>query len=233
MSQGQHGRSRVGLVLLDVNETLVDMVPLARRFAEAGVAEEVAEPVRQAWFASVLRDGFAVTSIGGYAAFSEVAHGLAEEVLRRHGVDDPGAAADHVLAGVPLLDLHRDVPAGLRRLSEAGVRLVPFTNGGLDVSTGAFERAGVLELFETRLSVSTPQVWKPAAAAYRWALGELGTDGSTATLLAVHPWDVAGARAAGLGGAWVRRGAGAWPSWFEVPDVQGEELDDVVDALLA
>ena len=233
MSEDTASGIKVRLALLDVNETLIDMAPLAQRFVDAGVAAEAAEPVRKAWFAAVLRDGFAVTSLGGYAEFADIARGLAEQVLQQQGVADPTDAAGHVLAGLSDLVVHPDVPDGLRRLSEAGVRLVPLTNGGLDVSTATFERAGVLDLFETRLSVSTPRVWKPAAAAYDWALDELGADRGTTTLLAVHPWDIGGARAAGLGGAWVRRGATTWPSWFEAPDVQGEHLGEVVDTLLA
>lgn len=223
---------RVELVLLDVNETLVDMAPLAQRFVEVGVAPDLAEPVRAGWFATVLRDGFAVTAIGGYADFATVARGLAEEALRRQGVADPAGAAGHVLAGMPLLQVYPDVPDGLRRLADAGVRMVPYTNGGLDVSTAVFERAGVLGLFQRRLSVSAAKVWKPAAAAYAWATTELGADPKTTTLVAVHPWDVGGARSAGLGGAWVRRGTTTWPDWFTAPDVQGDDLIQVVDALV-
>ncbi len=47
---------RPSVIVFDVNETLSDMAPLARRFADVGAPELLA----QVWFASLLRDGFAL-----------------------------------------------------------------------------------------------------------------------------------------------------------------------------
>jgi FMN phosphatase YigB (HAD superfamily) len=44
------------VIVFDVNETLSDMAPMARRFADVGAPELLA----QVWFASLLRDGFAL-----------------------------------------------------------------------------------------------------------------------------------------------------------------------------
>jgi 2-haloacid dehalogenase len=52
--------------VFDVNETLSDMAPLAGRFADVGAPELLAK----VWFASLLRDGFALAATGGKEAFS-------------------------------------------------------------------------------------------------------------------------------------------------------------------
>jgi len=48
-------------------------------------------------------------------------------------------------------------------------------------------------------------VWKPAAAAYDYAVAECGVEALDAMLVAVHPWDIDGASRAGLATAWLDR----------------------------
>nr|WP_254925633.1 MULTISPECIES: hypothetical protein [unclassified Rhodococcus (in: high G+C Gram-positive bacteria)] len=54
---------RPRVIVFDVNETLSDMSPLSERFADVGAPNELAS----LWFASVLRDGFALTARRGAA----------------------------------------------------------------------------------------------------------------------------------------------------------------------
>jgi 2-haloacid dehalogenase len=51
---------RPSVIVFDVNETLPGMTPMARRFAEVGASQLLA----QVWFASLLRDGFALDAAG-------------------------------------------------------------------------------------------------------------------------------------------------------------------------
>ncbi len=53
------------VIVFDVNETLSDMSPMGERFAEVGVPAQLAK----LWFATLLRDGFALTAAGGNGAF--------------------------------------------------------------------------------------------------------------------------------------------------------------------
>jgi 2-haloacid dehalogenase len=226
---------RTPVVLLDVNETLTDMSGLDPRFDEVldGLAAAPPAPVARAlWFARLLRDGFAVMAAGASVPFADLARVQAEQLLASFGAQHPGAAAQHLLSGIADLDLYPDAVTGLRRLADAGARLVPFTNGATAVSDGAFERAGVLDLFETRLSVVDAGVWKPAVASYRWAAERLGVTTADCTLVAVHPWDLQGAARAGCATAWVRRGT-AWPGYLPRPDVEADDLDALSRGLLA
>jgi 2-haloacid dehalogenase len=101
---------RPTLVLFDVNETLSDLQPLRARLEEVGAPGQLLE----LWFASILRDGFALTAAGAYADFRTVALGVLRgqlarvEALRR----DPGEAAEHIVAGFGELDVHPDVHEG-------------------------------------------------------------------------------------------------------------------------
>jgi 2-haloacid dehalogenase len=226
-----HSAAAAGVLLLDVNETLTDMTGLDARFAEVLPAGDDPALVRQVWFARLLRDGFAMTAAGLAPSFTELARVQVGQVLAERGAGDPDAGADHVLGGLGALDLHPDVPDALRRLVVAGHRLVPFTNGSPDVAVGAFERGGVLELFETRLSVIDAGVWKPAAEAYTWAADRLGVPIDACTLVAIHPWDLMGAAVAGARSAWLRRGT-RWPTYLSVPHLEADDLTGLADLLV-
>jgi 2-haloacid dehalogenase len=223
--------NRPSALVFDVNETLSDLTPLRDRFVEVGAPAEL----MPTWFAGVLRDGFALTAAGAYAEFPSVA----QDVLRGLLPAAPGwsgdveAASRHILDGFTHLDVHPDVPEAVRRLSAAGFRLVTMTNGNSALTEGLLSRAGLLDCFEMLLDVRGPRLWKPASAAYRYAIEQLGVQPDQAVLVASHPWDVDGARRAGLRGAWLRRGAAAYPQSMSEPTYSTEDLHELAEVLTA
>ncbi len=220
----------VRLLLLDVNETLSDMRPLARRLLDVGLPEHVL----RSWFGGVLRDGFAITAAGGMVTFREVAADNLAGELRAVG-RDPSTTEDavaHVLSGFAALDVHPDVGPGLRGLADGGLRLVPLTNGASAMSEAMFTRAGVLELFERRLSVEDVGRWKPAPEPYRYAVHECGVGAHEAALVAAHPWDIQGAQRAGLRGIWVDRDGEPYPGYLPDPDLVVPDLTSLAQLLV-
>ncbi|MEU9069838.1 haloacid dehalogenase type II [Streptomyces sp. NPDC048109] len=222
-------RQNAPLLVFDVNETLSDMNPLQDRFADIGAPPHLF-PL---WFASVLRDGFALTAAGSFAPFSDVAR----EALRALLSSAPGwsgdaeQAADSVLDGLSRLEVHPDVPDGIRALHESGFRLVTMTNGSSHLSEQLLGRAGLKDCFESHLDVSGPQRWKPARAAYQYVVEQAGVRPDEAVLVAVHPWDIDGAQRAGLGGAWLRRKAAEYPKVMLSPTYTVDNLTELADAL--
>lgn len=75
---------RPDVVVLDVNETLSDMAPLAQLFEQSGAPAQLA----RTWFASVLRDGFGLAAAGASARFTDIAADLLRSLLREAGVTD-------------------------------------------------------------------------------------------------------------------------------------------------
>lgn len=217
--------TRPDALVLDVNETLTDMRPLADRFADAGAPRELA-PL---WFASTLRDAFALAASGGARPFRDVGAATLRSLLHGRPVETD-AAVEAVLDGMTQLKLHPDVEPGLRRLHEGGIRLVPLTNGG---AAGA-ERllAPVRDLLEAVLSVDDAGVWKPAPKSYAYASTVTGLPAGRMMMVAVHPWDLHGAQAAGLRAAWVDRQAGSpWPGCFTAPELTVGSFVELAEAL--
>jgi 2-haloacid dehalogenase len=214
--QRRPAMSRPTVVLFDVNETLSDLEPLRTRFEEVGAPGHLLET----WFASTLRDGIALAAAGAYADFRSVALGVLQGLLA--GVEglrsDPGHAVEHVLAGFGELDVHPDVHDGIRRLADAGVRMATLTNGAAEVAEDLLERTRLANLVERFLSVDEVRRWKPAPEPYLHAARELGVPPEQCALVGVHPWDIDGAKRAGLKAVWLNRRNVRYPDFFETPD---------------
>jgi 2-haloacid dehalogenase len=221
---------RPSVIVFDVNETLSDMAPMAQRFADVGAPGLLAT----AWFASVLRDGFALTAAGGKEPFARLARGALEAVLAGASLNRPAAeAAGHIMAGLSDLSVHPDVPDGVRLLREGGLRLVTLSNGSADVAGKLLTKAGIRGEFEQLLSVEDAPAWKPAPAAYAYAARACSVPAGQMLLVAVHPWDIHGARRAGLRTGWITRGPASYPGYFAAPDLQAPDLSALARQILA
>jgi 2-haloacid dehalogenase len=217
------------VIVFDVNETLSDLGPMDERFVDIGLTA----PLATTWFAQVLRYGFALAAAGGSARFATIADGVLRTMF---GTTPPNRAADdavrHVLEGFSSLQVHPDVPDGVRALTTGGLRLATLSNGAASVAEALLTTAGVRGEFERLLSVDDAGRWKPAPESYAYAARECGVDPAEMVLVAVHPWDIDGAARAGLRTAWIDRSAAApYPSHLTAPDITVSGVDDLARAL--
>lgn len=214
------------LLIFDVNETLSDLAAVGERFEAAGASRDLA----RAWFAGVLRDGFALTVTGDRPTFAELAAASLPDLLQEVA-GDPRAAQDDILRTFSELPVHPDVAEGVRDLERLGIRLVTLSNGAASVADGLLRRNELDGCFERLMSVEQAPAWKPASAAYDYALAECGVGAADAMLVAVHPWDVHGAKRAGLRTAWINRVGGDFPAGFEAPDIEATSIVDLAAQL--
>ncbi|HEY1158469.1 MAG TPA: haloacid dehalogenase type II [Arthrobacter sp.] len=216
------------IIVFDVNETLSDMSPMGQRFVDVGAPEHLAK----LWFATLLRDGFALTAAGDNGTFAEIGaealRGLFTGMELNQDVD---SAVQHVMTGFSGLGLHPDVVDGVKALHAAGHRLVTLTNGSTQLAERLFTEAGIRANFDQLLTVEDAQVWKPGKASYEYAASVCGSSPEQMLLVAVHPWDTHGASRAGLATAWINRTGGLYPSYFQAPDHTVTALPDLVPAL--
>ncbi|NNU28507.1 haloacid dehalogenase type II [Isoptericola sediminis] len=213
---------RPDLVVLDVNETLSDLAPLADAFGDVGLDPGDVE----AWFAGVLRDAFALGMLGDNPSFAEIGGALLRARLTAAGHPDPSEGAQQVLGRFVALSPHPDVVPGLLALAELGCRIVTLSNGSADVARALLADTAAGKVVEDYLAVAEADAWKPDARAYAHALAAAGVAAERAVLVAVHPWDVEGARRAGLQTAWVNRTGAVYPDHFGPAD---REVASVVD----
>jgi len=217
-------RTRPDVVAFDVNETLLDLAPVGGALVEHGQPAELLPTV----FARTLLTGFAGLVTGRRFTFREAFEDALAQLTELPDADR-SAVADAFMELSP----HPDVEPALRRLTEAGVRVVTLSHGSPGVAEAGLQRGGIAPLVERTLTSESIGVWKPAREAYLWAAGSCAVAPERMALVAAHSWDVQGAQAAGLTGAFVPRAERVPAGVYGAPDVQGGSLLEVVEALLA
>jgi 2-haloacid dehalogenase len=215
---------RPDVVAFDVNETLLDLSPVAAALVEAGQPADLLPVV----FGRTLHTGTAATVAGVWLPF-RAAFESALAQLTDLSDAERARVADTFLELAP----HPDVEPALRRLTTAGVRVVTLSHGSPGVAEAGLERGGITPLVERTLTSETVHAWKPSREAYLWAAGVCDVAPARMALVAAHGWDVLGAERAGLTGAWFPRAERVYPPAFPAPAVVAGDLAGAVDALLA
>ncbi len=212
-------------VVLDVNETLFSLDALQPAFAEIGLGSETVA----LWFARTLRDGFALCASDDYRSFPEVAaSALVSLDPTRVTADD----ASVVLSAFGRLRAHSDVAEGLALLADAGVLMCTLSQGNADNVRRLFDGAGLSDYVSEHYSVDAVRRWKPAKEPYHYACTQLGLTPSEVTMVAVHSWDLHGARRAGMRTAWISRLEGIRPAVFNAADITGPDLPTVARQII-
>jgi 2-haloacid dehalogenase len=217
-------RVRPAVVALDVNETLLDLAPVRAALVEAGQPASLLRTV----FARTLLTGVAAVTAGTWCRFRDAFDAaLAQE-------SDLGPQDRSLVSGAfQELVPHPDVEPALRRLAEAGIRVVTLSHGSPGVAEAGLARGGITPLVERSLTSEGIRAWKPSREVYLWAAGTCDVAPHRMALIAAHGWDVLGAQRAGLTGAWFPRSERAYPAVYEQPHVTAGDIGGAVDALLA
>lgn len=220
--------NRPEAVAFDVVETLFSLESLRARLTSAGLDGHQLET----WFASFLRDAFALEISGEYKPFRDIASANLSVLLEKKLGRAERQAVDHVLDGFAELDPHSDVAPGMAALQDAGIRIATLTNGSAKVTATLLERAGVRHLVEHVISIDEIGHWKPHRAVYESCTEKLGLQPEEVALVAAHPWDIQGAKQSGLMTGYVARDGATFPAVMKEPDVQGNSLTELINKII-
>lgn len=222
-------RSQPMLLVFDVNETLLDLETLAphfeRIFGDARVMRE--------WFGQVILYSQALTLSGDYADFGEIGAAVLGMLGKIKGIsvgDADTAAVKKAMAAMPA---HPDAGTALRRLQEAGFRMVTLTNNPKSTAQLQLQRVDLAKYFERMMSIDeTVKRYKPAGECYLWVADELGVPATQCCLIACHAWDTLGAAAAGMKSLLILRPGNAPLGVGRQPDYVGSDLTAAAEWLI-
>ncbi len=217
------------VIAFDVIETLFSLEPLRARLESAQLPSDQLELL----FAKILRDGFALSAIGAFQPFSQLAAGTFAVFLADHGQKVDDAKIENFLQGFGELPAHPDVAPAFEMLRAEDIRILALTNGGAGNTKTLLKNAQLDSLVEQVISIDEIGHWKPDAEVYRHAAQKAGVKTEQMALVAAHAWDVHGAQRAGLITGWVQRQETIFHPALPKPDVSGENLSEVCQRLLA
>lgn len=217
-------------IVFDVNETLLDLESLAPTF-ERIFGER---SVLRLWFAQLILYSEALTLARAYVSFTDIGGAVLKMVATTRGISIGAADRAELTEKFASMPPHPEVPAALRKLSDAGFRLCTLTDNTAEISGRQLKRAGLLDVFERRFSVDDEvRRHKPAPEAYAAVARAMQTRPSDICLVACHTWDTLGAVAAGWEAALVLRPGNALLDVGPQPQITGADLNEVAAKLTA
>ena len=193
----------VRALVFDVFGTLVDWRSgVAEAFRASGVPgdpEELADAWRERYrpILDEVNDGSRP-----WGDFDELHLATLDALLAQRGVELAVQERHRLVGAWHRLDAWPDVRAGLEALRRRRV-VASLSNGHVALLVDLARHADLR--FDCVLSAELAHAYKPAPEVYRAAARLLGVDAAELMLVAAHPWDLQGAREAGLRTAFVDR----------------------------
>jgi len=215
------------LLIFDVNETLLDLKPLARRI-NTTLSNNLAFDL---WFSSLLHYSLVETTTGNHEDFSKIAKATFKMTALKFKKVVPEEEIEAILGLIKKLPPHPDTSEVLRKLQEQGYRLTALTNGNPTVAREQLAFAELDEYFERIFSVDEAKAFKPNPKPYLFVLDQLKVKPQEALLVAAHGWDITGAQRAGLQTAFIsREGKFKYPL-AAMPTYNCKDLNELVKRL--
>ena len=194
------------VLIFDVAESLLDLQalrPLFQRiFGDGAMVDE--------WFGQTILYSESATLTDTFVPFGQLGAGVLRMLGRIHNISISEADVAELGKGLASLAPHADVPDSLRKLKDAGYRLVTLTDSPVIPGRGPLQAAGLADLFERQFTAEAVRRYKPARETYQMVAHAMGTELSELCMIASHPWDLIGARTAGCSAVLIER-AGVAP----------------------
>jgi 2-haloacid dehalogenase len=115
-------------------------------------------------------------------------------------------ASQDLLGAYQRLPIFVDVISGLEALRAGGHRLYAFSNGSQQSLDALLRNGSLLTHFDGTVSTSIVRSFNPDPAVYLHFFRTVNAQPGRVWLVSGNPWDVIGAKSAGLRAAWLNRG---------------------------
>ncbi|NIC07258.1 haloacid dehalogenase type II [Billgrantia bachuensis] len=223
------------VLAFDVYGTLIDthgvVTELEERLGRNG-KDSLAGEFSRRWRDKQLEYSFRRGLMGAYVPFGQCTREALDFTDRALQAQLTDVDKDHLMAVYARLPAFPEAAGALERLAAYGIRCVAFSNGTSEAVNGLLEQAGILERFEAVISVDEVKRFKPDPAVYAHLRNRLEVAPGDTWLISSNPFDVIGARHAGLHAAWVRRSLDApFDPWGVEPDLTVTDLDVLAERL--
>ncbi|MYL25832.1 MULTISPECIES: haloacid dehalogenase type II [Halomonadaceae] len=217
------------VLAFDVYGTLVDpsgMVDHLRHYTG-----DDADAISALWRQKQVEYAFRRGLMRQYADFGTCTRQALEFAFRSKGHTLDTWTGDALLQAYQSLPAFSDAVRALAAL-KPHYRLFAFSNGTPDAVERVLRNAGVRDHLEGVVSVHELGTFKPDPAVYSHAREATAAGSDPLWLVSGNPWDVIGARSAGLGAAWVQRDpATVFDPWDIEPSLTVQNLEELAEKL--
>ncbi len=207
----------------DVYGTLVDPLEMQRHLhallgGQAGTFAAL-------WREKQLEYSFRRGLMRQYVSFDVCTDQALQYVIAALGVEVSADERMRLLEQYRELQAFPDALPAIERLKAAGHTVVAFSNGVEGTVRALLDHAGMLPYLDAVISVDDLRTFKPDPDVYAYLAHCVGHAVESTWLVSGNPFDVIGAKAAGLNAAWVRRNPDAvFDPWGIEPDIVVADL---------
>ncbi|MFC6837799.1 haloacid dehalogenase type II [Halomarina ordinaria] len=228
-------REETEVLAFDLWDTLLDreavLVPALGELLSEHGSDYDPEVLLRRYLAMHFRDSMIDSLIPGpHTPFKEVSRRALSYRLAQLGLDVPDEDVRWVIRQWKTLEPYPDVDAALDRLSDE-YELVGLSNGDPDMLEA------VRPNFETDLdgivSVADAGAYKPHRASYDLCCERFDVAPHEVLFVTAHTFDLVGAKAIGMRGAFLNRHENPYGGWIHRPDITVPDTDALADVLTA
>jgi 2-haloacid dehalogenase len=141
---------------------------------------------------------------GNYKPFSDVTRNALLYTLKNLNEDCKENAVQQLMDSYLELEVYGEVKETLQQLKGKGKQSTLYSNGTPSMLKPLVEKRELLNLLDI-LSVDNVKQYKPAAAAYKYALEKLQVERHEVLFMSSNFWDITGASSFGFRTAWINR----------------------------
>ncbi|PSP76218.1 haloacid dehalogenase type II [Halobacteriales archaeon QS_3_64_16] len=224
----------IELLAFDLYDTLLDrrsvLVPSIEATFERAGHDGDPEVFLRRYLAMHFRDSLVDSLLGGeHTSFEEITRRALAYRFVEADVEVGEEDVERIVEGWYRLDPYPEVNAALDRLGET-YGLVGLSNGDpamLETVRPAFDTD-----LDGTLSVAEAGAYKPHPAPYELLGERYGVDPGEVLFVSAHTFDLLGAKAVGMRGAYLNRHANPYGEWPQRPDLEVGSAPALAEALL-
>ncbi|GGB48543.1 haloacid dehalogenase [Shewanella inventionis] len=214
----------------DVYGTLVDPVDMGLHL-ENLIGDKAAE-FGQLWHDKKVEYAFRRALMQQYADFTVCTQQALQYCLNVYQLSLSSTEQQQLMAKFAELSAFDDVIPGLMSLAKQGHKLAAFSNGPEASVRKLMSNAQVLPHLHDVISVDDLHTYKPNPDVYQYLMRRMLADMNSCMMVSGNPWDVIGAKSAGLQAVWVKRSPNKlFDPWEIQPDLIVSDLAELAKVL--
>jgi len=215
----------------DIYGTLVDPLEMNEHLRPL-VGEDLADRFSELWRNKQIEYTFRRALMRRYEDFGVCTRQALVYTTNVLGVQLSGEEEERLIEEYQNLRPFPDVVPGIEALRARRHTLVAFSNGVETTTRALLDRACVLPHLEDVISVDDLKTFKPDPQVYLYLAGRLRREPEETWLVSSNPFDVLGAKSAGLRAVWISRNPDArFDPWEIEPDLVVPDLGALAERL--
>ncbi|KAI0467357.1 haloacid dehalogenase [Xylaria cf. heliscus] len=229
------------VIAFDLYGTLLSTESIAEELAKI-YGQDKAQSLATVWRRYQLEYTWRINSMGQYKTFNEITANALAHAVAEHGLTIGDDDAETLMRAYDALHVFPEIPAAMQLLRENSgvVDAYVFSNGTDNMISNSIRTSPELgphtDLFRSLVTVDGLKCFKPDPRTYAHLVEQTGQKGKADVwVVSANPFDIVGARAAGLQAAFIDRLSKGWIDRLDEtckPSLVADSVNKAIQSIL-